>query len=128
MSETAPDAEHWQKLTTVKELEERGGVRSVRGPYGLVAVGMSNGEPFAVSGRCRHLLAKLGGGEVADSGELVCPWHGARYDVTNGRMTRGPQGVYKPMGPPLKAACATVAPLRRYETRVRAGKIEVLLK
>jgi putative transposase len=50
------------------------------------AVGRSRGEDFAVSRRCRHQLGDLGNGRVDDDGCLVCPWHGARYDV------RGPDG------------------------------------
>ena len=53
------------------------------------AVGNANGELFAVTRRCRHLGAD---GSVDREGCLVCPWHGARYDVATGRMTRGPQG------------------------------------
>jgi nitrite reductase/ring-hydroxylating ferredoxin subunit len=61
------------------------------GPY---AVGISNGQPFAVTRRCRHLGADLAGGHVDDDGRLVCPWHASAYDVGSGRMVRGPQGVF----------------------------------
>ena len=65
----------------------------VRGA-GRYAVGNANGELFAVTCRCRHLGADLAGGSTDRRGCLVCPWHGARYDVGTGRMTRGPQGVF----------------------------------
>jgi nitrite reductase/ring-hydroxylating ferredoxin subunit len=61
---------------------------------GSYAVGISKGQPFAVSRRCRHLGADLAGGHVDDDGRLVCPWHGSAYDVSTGRMVRGPQGVF----------------------------------
>ena len=57
------------------------------------AVG-NNGDYFAVTRRCRHLRADLAGGTVDADGCLVCPWHGAKYDVDSGRMTRGPQGIF----------------------------------
>lgn len=60
---------------------------------GEYAVG-NNGQYFAVGRRCRHLRADLAGGSIDAEGCLVCPWHGAKYDVTTGRMTRGPQGVF----------------------------------
>ena len=60
---------------------------------GGYAVG-NNGEYFAVSRRCRHLGADLAEGTVDADGCLVCPWHGAKYDVESGRMTRGPQGIF----------------------------------
>ena len=58
------------------------------------AVGDAAGERFAVSRRCRHLRADLADGAIDDDGCLVCPWHGAAYDVATGQATRGPQGVF----------------------------------
>ena len=69
---------------------EAGAVKGV----GAYAVGISNGQPFAVTRRCRHLGADLAGGRVDADGRLVCPWHASAYDVSTGRMVRGPQGVY----------------------------------
>jgi len=68
----------------------RGEVRGI----GRYAVGNADGELFAVTRRCRHLGADLADGSIDDNGCLVCPWHGATYDVSTGRMTRGPQGVF----------------------------------
>ena len=65
----------------------------VRGA-GRYAVGNADGELFAVTRRCRHLRADLANGSIDPAGCLVCPWHGARYDVATGRMTRGPQGFF----------------------------------
>ena len=61
---------------------------------GRYAVEKRDGELFAVTRRCRHLGADLANGSVDGEGCLVCPWHGARYDVATGRMTRGPQGFF----------------------------------
>ena len=61
---------------------------------GRYTVGNANGELFAVTRRCRHLGADLATGSIDRRGCLVCPWHGARYDVATGRMTRGPQGLF----------------------------------
>jgi len=57
------------------------------------AVG-NNGDYFAVGRKCRHLRADLAGGSIDADGCLVCPWHGSKYDVTTGRMVRGPQGIF----------------------------------
>lgn len=81
------------------------------GPW---AVG-DNGERFAVSKRCRHLAGPLAEGSIDDDGCLVCPWHGATYDVTTGEMQRGPQGVFAKV-PGLGTFFRTltrVLPLRR---------------
>src|SRR5882762_2040449 len=72
-------------------------------PHGTLAVGLSGGKPFAVSNRCRHLFASLGKGHVDDDGCLECPWHAALYDVSTGKMVRGPQGAFKPVAGAIKA-------------------------
>jgi len=46
----------------------------------------------AVSSRCRHQLADLSKGTLDKDGCLVCPWHGARYDLDSGAMVEGPKG------------------------------------
>lgn len=94
------------------------------GPW---AVGNDDGELFAVSRRCRHLLADLADGSIADDGCLVCPWHGAKYDVESGRMTRGPQGVFAKI-PGLGAAfkaLTKIAPLARGKVVVSDGTASV---
>jgi len=77
------------------------------------AVGNRDGAFFGTSRRCRHLGADLGDGTISAEGCLVCPWHHAEYDVTTGRMVRGPQGVFAKI-PGLGAtfkALTKVAPL-----------------
>lgn len=91
-------------------------------PHGDLAVGMSDGTSFAVSNRCRHLRANLGEGCVTQDGQLECPWHKARYDVTSGTMTRGPQGVFKPLAGTVKATLGS-RKLSTYATEVRDGAI-----
>jgi nitrite reductase/ring-hydroxylating ferredoxin subunit len=61
---------------------------------GRYAVGNVGGRYFAGTRRCRHLGADLAGGSIDEKGCLVCPWHRSAYDVTTGRMVRGPQGNF----------------------------------
>ena len=91
-------------------------------PHGALAVGISAGQPFAVSNRCRHLFASLGEGHVTDDGCLECPWHAARYDVGTGKMVRGPQGAFKPLAGVVKATTGAV-PLKTFPVEVRDGAI-----
>jgi nitrite reductase/ring-hydroxylating ferredoxin subunit len=98
----------------------------VRGA-GRYAVGNANGQLFAVTRRCRHLGADLANGSIDRAGCLVCPWHGARYDVVTGRMTRGPQGIFARI-PGLDAAyrlLTRVLPLGRSELVEREGIVLV---
>lgn len=93
---------------------------------GQYAVG-NNGKYFAVSRRCRHLRADLAEGTIDADGCLVCPWHQAKYDVTTGRMLRGPQGVFAkiPGLSPSFVALTKVWPLRRGKVTVQGDDLQV---
>ena len=86
------------------------------GPW---AVGVAQGNDFAVSRRCRHQLADLSRGHVDSDGCLVCPWHGSRYDVTTGAMTRGPRGFLGWHGPTPGYTQLILAVGRTLRLRVR---------
>ena len=66
------------------------------GPWAVVN---RDGRYSAVSRRCRHQLGDLSGGSLDKDGCLVCPWHGARYDVDTGEMVKGPRGFLGYHGP-----------------------------
>ncbi len=90
---------------------------------GKYAVGNSQGQLFAVTRRCRHLNADLAGGSIDAEGRLVCPWHQSAYNVTTGRMVRGPQGIFAKvpgLGTMFKAL-TRVLPLGRGKVTERAG-------
>jgi nitrite reductase/ring-hydroxylating ferredoxin subunit len=109
------------RLIDIAALGDRG-VTVVEHPvHGEIAVGVSDGQPFAVSGRCRHLGGPLGEGRVVD-GLLECPWHGARYDVHTGRMVAGPGGVFRPVGRLVKDTTGRL-PLATYSVELRKGAI-----
>jgi nitrite reductase/ring-hydroxylating ferredoxin subunit len=107
---------------TVAEL----GPGSVRG-VGDWAVLNVDGTRYAVSRRCRHFRADLANGKVDEQGCLVCPWHHARYDPANGRMTVGPQAGFEKV-PGLDTSfimLTKVWPLRRAEVIERDGNVYV---
>lgn len=97
-------------------------VTVVETAHGKLAVGLSDGVPFAVSNRCRHLMASLGEGKVVEDGCLECPWHAARYDVRTGKMVRGPQGAFKPIAGAVKGTLGARA-LKTYPVELREGAI-----
>jgi len=114
------------KLVDVKDLGERG-VTRVSTRHGHLAVGKVSGQPFAVSDRCRHLGASLGQGKMTEDGCLQCPWHGAQYDVTTGRMTRGPQGkLFRPVRQMVCSFANTFARLKRYPVVERGEEIHLV--
>lgn len=109
-----------QRVGTVSELPPR----TVKG-VGHYAVGNANGEFFAVTRRCRHFGADLAGGTIDENGCLVCPWHRSAYDVSTGRMVRGPQGVFAKV-PGLGASfklLTRVLPLGRAKIEERGGEL-----
>ncbi len=94
---------------------------------GRYAVGSIDGEPFAVTRRCRHLGADLADGSINADGCLECPWHQATYDVESGRMIDGPQGVFAKI-PGLGAGfrlLTKLLPLGRGQVTERDGTIFV---
>ena len=102
-----------QRLLALGELGPEG-VTTVKTKKGTLAVGVSNGEPFAVSNVCRHQLAALGRGRVLSDGSLQCPWHRSRFDVRTGEMVSGPKGRIFGFGPYSRfvKAYACLGPLR----------------
>jgi nitrite reductase/ring-hydroxylating ferredoxin subunit len=111
-----------QRLVALDDLGASGVTVVDDTPHGTLAVGLSDGEPFAVSNRCRHLLGSLGKGRVVDDGCLECPLHGARYNVRTGAMVRGPQGVFKPLAGAVKATTGALA-LKTYPVQMRDDAI-----
>ena len=97
---------------------------------GQWTVGNSRGRVFAVSSRCRHQLADLGGGSIDEDGCLVCPWHQSTYDTRTGAMVQGPRGFFgyhgrTPGYARLVQAYSRVLRLRVGEVVRRAGRIVV---
>jgi nitrite reductase/ring-hydroxylating ferredoxin subunit len=90
-------------------------------------VGNAGGEYFALTRSCRHLLGDLAKGRIDKDGCLVCPVHGARYDVRTGRMVRGPGGIYARI-PGLGLffrSLTRVLPLGRAKVTERKGTLYV---
>jgi nitrite reductase/ring-hydroxylating ferredoxin subunit len=50
---------------------------------------LADGEPRAVVNACTH----LGGPLDLKNGQLVCGWHGARFDAASGDTRSGPAGT-----------------------------------
>ncbi|MBN1148144.1 MAG: non-heme iron oxygenase ferredoxin subunit [Anaerolineales bacterium] len=66
------------------------------------------GQLYAIADVCSHDEGPLGDGEL-EGIEVVCPRHGARFDVRDGKVTSLPAAVDIPA----------------YPVRVVAGQIEV---
>ncbi len=69
-----------------------------------------DGELRCLDARCTHAGAPLAEGELRGS-TLTCPWHGSQFDVTDGRVLRGP----------------AQNPLRVYPTKTQDGFVFIEL-
>lgn len=74
----------------------------------VVSRSEKDGEVCAIAATCSHLGGPLDEGK-RDGDIVTCPWHGSRFDLCSGEVRGGP----------------AVYPQPRYETRVRAGKVEI---
>lgn len=66
------------------------------------------GAFYAIDDTCTHRGGPLSDG-VVDGKEVTCPWHGAKFDVTTGKV----------LGPPAAAGVA------RFGVRVEGNDVEV---
>jgi nitrite reductase/ring-hydroxylating ferredoxin subunit len=66
------------------------------------------GEVHAIDNNCTHVGGPLCEGEISGS-EVICPWHGAAFDIRTGRAA----------GPPA------IESLNRYNVRIADGNIEI---
>jgi 3-phenylpropionate/trans-cinnamate dioxygenase ferredoxin subunit len=73
-----------------------------------VAVFNLDGDYYAIEDVCTHDGGELAGGTV-EGGEVVCPRHGARFDIRTGAVA----------APPAYEAVAT------FPVRIHAGMVQV---
>ncbi len=85
-----------------------GGFKVVEVDGAMIAVFNLHGEFHAIDDVCTHDGGSLSGGEV-EGEEVVCPRHGARFNIKSGAVTAPP--AYEPV--------------HRFPVRVRDGVIEL---
>jgi nitrite reductase/ring-hydroxylating ferredoxin subunit len=94
----------------LEESELRGGaMRTVEVDGVPVLLSRSEGgEVCAIANACTHMGGPLSEGE-REGNVVICPWHGSQFDLCSGTVLRGPASM----------------PERRFEARVRSGRVEV---
>lgn len=83
------------KVATVDEIPE-GGMKRVDTAGRQLVVANVGGKFFAMGRICTHKGAPLDEGEL-DGRILTCPWHGAKFDVTTGKVVQGPAQKDEPV-------------------------------
>jgi 3-phenylpropionate/trans-cinnamate dioxygenase ferredoxin component len=76
------------KAARVDELEE-GELMAVEVDGEPVCLAKVGGCIYAFTDNCTHISGPLNEGEL-DGEVLTCPWHGAQFNVTTGKVLRGP--------------------------------------
>ena len=101
-------SESWHKLIAENEFPEEGKLATkIAGWHVLVA--KTDDGLHAVNDRCTHQAALLSGGRIR-RGAIMCPLHGARFELETGRCIGG-----------------TYRDLRTFELRVEGGEIEICI-
>ena len=95
------------KIANVEELAP-GQAKLVEVNGNEIALFNVGGRFHAIDNNCTHVGGPLCEGEINGS-EVTCPWHGATFDVTTGRV----------LGPPA------MEPVNRYNLRIADGSIEI---
>jgi nitrite reductase/ring-hydroxylating ferredoxin subunit len=55
-----------------------------------IVISNIGGKFYAIDDRCGHMNALLSMGNISNERIVTCPFHGASFDVTNGRKVREP--------------------------------------
>ena len=88
MTETTTEASRWVEVAAADEIAE-GEVKTYEVEGERVAIARAGGQLFAVQNVCSHDDGPLGDGAI-DGNSIVCPRHGARFDVRTGEALTMP--------------------------------------
>ncbi len=96
------------KVGTTTELEDLEGGKLVEAGGRSIAVFNLGGSYYAIENTCPHRGGPLSQGMVAED-VVICPWHGARFDIKTGAV----------LGPPAPVG------VQSYPVRVNGEDVEV---
>ena len=100
-------ANGWHRVAAESDVEDGHPLAAEIG-RDTVLLARVGGRIYACAGKCTHYGAPLADGALR--GRIItCPWHNARFDVTNGQMVSPP----------------ALDSLRCYEVRVESGDVYV---
>ena len=103
--------EDWTPALALDDLPEGRPVLA-RVALGEILLVRKGDDVFGIGNRCSHMGAPLTKGPVTFAGSLRtirCPLHGSTFDLSNGKVMRGP----------------ATSPVPAFETRVTDGVIEI---
>ena len=85
---------HFVKVGTIAELEDLEAGKLVEASGRSIAIFNLGGRFYAIENTCPHRGGPLSEGIMAGE-EVICPWHGSRFNVKTGAVMTPPaqQGV-----------------------------------
>lgn len=89
----APKPADWTDVAAAADVGE--GLLRVEAAGQPVLLTRVGGSLSALGATCSHWGGPLDEGTVED-GCVVCPWHGSRFDLSDGSVARGPASVPQP--------------------------------
>lgn len=95
------------RAASVKDLTE-GQMKSVELNHRNIVLCFVKGKYFALADECTHDSAPISTGCI-ENGEIVCPRHGARFDIASGNVTAPP----------------AIVPVDTYEVKIEGDDILV---
>jgi len=109
MTETTTEAGRWVEVAAADEIAD-GEVRTYEVEGERIAIARANGQLHAVQNVCSHDDGPLGDG-VVDGYCIVCPRHGAKFDLRTGEALTMP----------------AVSPIESFPVKEEAGMIVLAL-
>lgn len=100
----------WTPVLPLGELEENKPAHAEANGEDVVLV-KRGPKVYALGQSCAHLGAPLSEGSI-EGDVIVCPWHGSRFQLEDGRVVRGPSAYNQPC----------------YAARIRNSMVEVRLE
>lgn len=97
----------WKRAAALDDCPE-GTLKGVRVGGELIVLANVDGDVYALEDQCSHQDFPLSDGEL-DGGDVVCIYHGARFDACTGK----------------NKALPAVRPVRSYPVEIRDGDVWV---
>ncbi len=110
MSETTTETRRWVDVGAADSVAE-GEAKTFQVDATRVAVARASGQLYAVQDLCSHDDGPLGDGTLEDCA-IVCPRHGAKFDVRTGAVLAMP----------------AVAPIETFPVMEKDGRIQVAFR
>ena len=81
--------ERYVEVAKVNELTS-GKMKHVEVEGKEIVLSNVDGKYYAMDDRCGHMNALLSMGNISNDNLITCPFHGASFDVTNGKKVKEP--------------------------------------